>query len=146
MPVSRLLALALSTLLVSAAQADTITSSASSAASHSVGSLSDSVSGSSKSSSGGDAQVAAGPYRVTAVAAVDGDRVRLQLTPAAGQATGFALTLPAPVAAAQTLAPGATLHVTPRDYGLAFAAQAGGAPFFLAVDDRLRRDFDSVKL
>jgi hypothetical protein len=134
-------------LVATAAQADTVTSSASSLASESVGSLSDSVSGSSKASSGDDKKTAAaGTYRVTAVAAADGERLRLQLAPAQGQAEGFALTLPAAVAERQGLQPGATLYVAARAYGLAFAAQAGDAPFFLAVDDRLRRDFDSVKL
>lgn len=145
MSVARSLALCLA-LLAAAAQADTVTSSASSAASQSIGSLSDSVSGSSEASSGGEKKTAAGTYRVTAVAAVDGERLRLQLEPTEGQAAGFALTLPAPVAAQQGLQPGATLHVAGRAYGLAFAAKAGEAPFFLAVEDRLRRDFESVKL
>lgn len=140
----RLLMLPLA-LAIGAAQADSFTSSASSAASQSIGSLSDSVSGSSKSSAG-DAKTAAGAYQVTAVAQVAGDRVQLQLAPAAGQAQGFALTLPATLAEQQGLQAGAALWVAERPYGLAFATKDGGTPFFLAVDDRLRRDFESVKL
>lgn len=145
MNVHRLLLLPV-VLCMGLAQADTITSSASSAASQSIGSLSDSVSGSSKSSSGDGKTAAAGAYQVTAVARVDADRVQLQLAPADGQAQGFALTLPAAVAEQQALQSGAGLWVAERPYGLAFAAKAGAAPFFLAVDDRLRRDFESVKL
>jgi hypothetical protein len=126
------------------AWADSFTSSASSLASESVGSLSDSVSGSSNSSSGDNKKVAAGAYTVVAVAQVDGQRQRLLLEPAAGQTQGFALTLPQ--AAAQGLHPGSPLWVAERAYGLAFARQADAAPFYLAVDARLRRDFESVKL
>lgn len=141
----RLLILPLA-LCLGMAQADSFTSSASSAASQSIGSLSDSVSGSSKSSAGDGKTAAAGAYQVTAVAQVDGDRVRLQLAPAAGQADGFALTLPATLATQQGLQAGAALWVAERPYGLAFAAKDGATPFFLAVDDRLRRDFESLKL
>lgn len=130
----------------SAAWADSFASSASSASSASVGSVSDSIGKSSDSSSGGDKKTAAGTYRVTEMAKLEGERVRLHLAPAEGQAAGFTLTLPLQVATAQALQPGATLHVAERGYGYAFAGRAGEAPFFLAVDDRLRRDFESVKL
>lgn len=141
----RLLILPLA-LAMSLAQADSFTSSASSAASQSIGSLSDSVSGSSKSSGGDGKAAAAGAYQVTAVARLDAGRVQLQLAPAAGQADGFALTLPATVAEQQGLQAGAALWVAERPYGLAFAATQDATPFFLAVDDRLRRDFESLKL
>lgn len=132
-------------LAVGAVQAGSLTSSAASSASKTVGSLSDSITGSSQSS--GDGRVAAaGAYRVTALARLDGERVQLQLAPAAGQAQGFALTLPATVAAQQGLQAGAALWVAERPWGLAFAAQDGAAPFFLAVDDSLRSDFESRKL
>jgi hypothetical protein len=123
----RLLILPLA-LAMSLAQADSFTSSASSAASQSIGSLSDSVSGSSKSSAGDGKTAAAGAYQVTAVARLDAGRVQLQLAPSAGQLAG------------------AALWVAERPYGLAFAAKEGATPFFLAVDDRLRRDFESLKL
>lgn len=129
--------------LIPSAQADSFTSSAASLASESIGSLSDSV-GASSNSSSGDKKVAGGAYKVVAVAQLDPQRQRLALEPAAGQAQGFALTLPN--AAAQDLRPGSTLWVAERAYGLAFARQAGATPFYLAVDERLRRDFDSVKL
>lgn len=138
-------ALLASTLTVQSASADTITSSASSLASKSVGSLSDSVSRSSNSSSGGG-KVEAGAYQVTGVARLGDNRLQLQLSPSSGQAEGFALALPEAVVAEQGLRPGATLWVAERGYGLAFAAAAGQPPFFLAVEDRLRRDFESVKL
>ena len=131
-------------LLTPAVWAGSLTSSATSLASESVGSLSDSVSGSSKASSGDGKKVAAGAYTVVAVARLDDQRQRLELAPAAGQAQGFVLSLPQ--AAAEGLQPGATLWVLDRAYGLAFAHQAGARPFFLAVDDGLRRDFDAVKL
>lgn|GEM_PF-4584079 len=140
------LALLAALALAPAARADSFTSSASSAASQSVGSLSDSVSHSSEASSGDKKTAAAGAYRVTAVAQLDAQRLRLRLEPAAGQADGFALTLPAALAEQQALVAGALLWVAPRAYGLAFAAADGGTPFFLAVDDRLRRELDSVKL
>lgn len=126
------------------AHADTITSSASSMASQSSASLSDSISGSSNSSSGD--KVAAGPYTVTHVAAAPDGRVRLQLAPAAGQPEALVLTLPQPIAVAQALAPGVAVHLLARPYGLAVAPAADAEPYFLAIDDRLRRDLDSVKL
>lgn len=127
------------------AHADTITSSASSLASQSSASLSDSVS-SASSSGGGGKKVAAGPYTVTQVALAEDGRVRVLIAPAAGQADAVVLTLPQPIVTAQALAPGVAVHLLPRAYGLAIAPAADGEPYFLALDDRLRRDFESVKL
>jgi hypothetical protein len=138
------IALALS---FAAAQADTVTSSASSAASNVVESLSTSVSKSSESSTG-DKKTAQGPYRITQVAQVveRPGYVALTLEPAAGQTQGFTLTLAQGLAEQQGLATGQTIAVQHRSYGLAFAKAVEAAPFLLAVDDLLRRDFESVKL
>ncbi len=128
-------------------QADTVTSSASSAASNIVESLSGSVSKSSESSSG-DKKTAQGPYVITQVAqlAERPGYVALTLAPAAGQAEGFTLTLVQGLAEAQGLVAGETVAVQQRNYGLAFAKAMNAAPFMLAVDDLLRRDFQSVKI
>jgi ABC-type amino acid transport substrate-binding protein len=134
-------------LAVLSVQADTVTSSASSAASKSVESLSTSVSQSSESSSG-DKKTAQGAYVITQVAQV-AERpgyVALTLAPAAGQAQGFTLALAQALAAEQGLVTGETVAVQHRTYGLAFAKTMDAAPFLLAVDDLLRRDFESVKI
>jgi hypothetical protein len=134
-------------LLFVSVQAGAATSSASSAASNVVESLSTSVSKSSESSSG-DKKTAQGPYRITQVAQVveRPGYVALTLEPAAGQAQGFTLTLTQGLAEEQGLVAGQTIAVQHRSYGLAFAKAVEAAPFLLAVDDLLRRDFESVKL
>lgn len=127
-----------------AAQADTITSMASSLASQSSASVSDSLS-SASGSAAGDQVAAAGPYTVTAMAPANDGRVRLQLAPGAGQPQALVLTLPQPLVQAQALRPGQALDLLARPYGWA-VARADAAPFFLVIEDRLRRDFESVKL
>ena len=149
-----------------AAQADSFTSSASSAGSASVASLSDSISDSSDSSSGDDdkkskkSKAQAGAYTVTQLARLDDGRVALRLAGVAGLAGAaqhgsgevapaaitLTLRLPAAVAVEQDLQTGQTLHLLARPYGLAVARASDATPFFLAVDDRLRRDHESVKL
>ena len=147
-----------------AAQADSFTSSASSAGSASVASLSDSISDSSDSSSGDDdkkskkSKAQAGAYTVTQLARLDDGRVALRLAGVAGLAgaaqdgrgeaapAAITLRLPAAVAVEQDLQAGQTLHLLARPYGLAVARASDVTPFFLAVDDRLRRDHESVKL
>lgn len=129
------------------AQADSFTSSASSLASKSVGSLSDSLSDSSGSSGGGK-QAAAGPYTVTRMAIAEDGRVHLALAPAGDGPQGGALTLRLPQAVVQEqgLRTGGALHLLARPYGLAVARAAEAAPFFLAVQDGLLRDFESRKI
>lgn len=142
------LVLAALALAISPAFADTITSSVSSAASQSIGSVSDSISGSSDSSSGkGEARVAAGPYRIVALTP-GGERTRLALTPldAQGEAQGFALHLPAELVQRQQLQAGQSLHIQARAYGWAVAREAAATPFFLVLEDSARRELDSVKL
>lgn len=149
----RALLLPLLLALSAAAQAESFASSASSAGSASVASLSDSLSDSSDSSGGKDAkqkaQAAAGRYQVTQVARLDDGRVALRLARAEdGAASGGELTLrlPARLAAEQDLQAGQSLQLLARPYGLAVAREVDAAPFFLAVDERLRRDHESVKL
>ena len=127
------------------AAAESFASSASSAGSASVGSLSDSITGSSDSSSKGG-KVAAGEYRIVAIAALPGDRQRLQLQAVADARQAFTLDLPLATA---TLAVGEHIAVLDRAYGLAFArAVAPGAagaapqPFFVALADTWRGDLD----
>jgi hypothetical protein len=130
-------AIALSLLLVAAPAAwgDTITSSASSLASKSVGASSDSISGSSKSSSGGDQKVAAGPYEVVQLADAQGKPGQQRLTLRATEATAaFNLDLPADTARTAGVGVGQTVLVQDRPYGYAFAlAQAPQQPFYLVV-------------
>ncbi len=124
------------------AAADSLASSASSAGSASIGSLSDSIGGSSDASSKGG-KVAAGEYRIVAIAALPGDRQRLQLQAVADARQAFTLDLPLATA---TLAVGEHIAVLDRAYGLAFArpAAAGTAPqpFFVALADPWRGDLD----
>lgn len=140
------LALAALLLAVAPAFADSLTSSASSAASQSIGSVSDSVSHSSDASSGkGEARIAAGPYRIVAVAPA-GERSRLSLAPVAGDSEGFALQLPTELVQRQGLQAGQSLHLLARGYGWAVAREAEATPFFLLLEERSRRELDAVKL
>lgn len=127
-------------------------SSASSAASDSVsvsvGSLSGSVQQSSQSSTS-DRQVADGDYRITEVAALEGEsaQVRLQLQPVAASAesAGIALTLPlALVQRHAGLVEGATLGARNRPYGVEFSAGAPRQAFFLALSDDWYDELRSV--
>jgi hypothetical protein len=132
-------------LALAAAQADTVTSSASSLASKSVGSVSDSFQTSSESSSG-ETKAAAGPYTVTRVAQLADGRQELQLAPQTAAQAPLTLRLPAALVAEQGLQAGAALHVLTRPYGLAVAHQAEGEPFFVALNEPLRRDLESKKV
>lgn len=124
------------------AAAESFASSASSAGSASVGSLSDSITGSSDASSKGR-KVAAGEYRIVAIAALPGERQRVQLQAVADARQAFTLDLPLATAA---LAVGEHIAVLDRAYGLAFARAAapGSAPqpFFVALDDTWRGELD----
>ena len=136
---SRLLLAGLLALTAAApALADSLASSASSAGSASFGSLSDSVNGSSDASSRGG-KVAAGEYRIVAIAALPGERQRLQLQAVADAQRAFTLDLPV---AAAVLAVGEHIEVQDRAYGLAFARAATREPFFVALADTWRGDLD----
>lgn len=111
-------------------------SSASSAGSASLRGSSDAIGGSSNSSAG-QAQVTAGTYRVASVDVPQNrpDKRRLTLQPAqadAGQRE-FTLTLPRQPFAEGRLAPGDTVAVVRRAYGLEFARADDGQPFFLVL-------------
>ena len=101
------------------------------------GSVSDSLKGSSHSSSPDDKQVK-GDYKVTDVAAVEGQPgfVELHLQPVAANA-GIEVYVKLPRAAAETghVAAGAVVTALQRPYGIEFAANQPRAAFFLALAD-----------
>jgi hypothetical protein len=115
------------------ALAESLASSASSAASESVGSVSTSIGESSDSSTGG--KVAAGEYRVVATAPAGAERQRLRLQAVDDAKRTFELLLPTRAA---VLKVGDALHVLDRPYGLAFAHEPAGAPFFVALAEAWR--------
>ena len=137
--------------------ASSTASSASSAGSASMGSVSDSLRSSSQSSAG-PRQMAAGDYRVIAMADVPEHpgEVRLTLeapTPgtshaqtssaAATESLGSAqweLRLPRVLAEREGLAPGRLLRATPQPYGVSFALSDQPRPFFLVLADDWQRE------
>ena len=127
--------------------ADSLTSSASSAGSASVGSLSDSIHGSSNSSSG-DNKVADGDYRILEVAALPDHpemlrmRMQIQASRATDDAGMFFLDLPQRALGAQALTAGDIVSVHNRPYGLEFARARTREPFFLVLNDEWRGDLD----
>ncbi len=135
------------TLAGTPAMAD-LTSSASSAASKSVGSSSTSIEKSSESSSG-DKKVAQGQYKVIDIAEApqNPDKVRVHLQAAGQGATeDFYLVLPREAAERGQLAAGQLIEAQQRTYGLAFAVvttAANAAPFFLVLNDNIHRELDS---
>ena len=144
----RHLAKSLATLVLLACAAP-LTFAASSAASslsdsltQSSGSVSDSLKGSSHSSSPDDKQVK-GDYKVTDVAAVDGQPgfVELHLQPVAAGG-GIEVYVKVPRAAAETghVAAGVTVTALQRPYGIEFATTQPRAAFFLALADDVVRD------
>jgi hypothetical protein len=139
----------LATLVLLACATPLTTFAASSAASslsdsltQSSGSVSDSLKGSSHSSSPDDKQVK-GDYKVTDVAAVDGQPgfVELHLQPVAANA-GIEVYVKVPRAAAETghVAAGTTVTALQRPYGIEFATTQPRAAFFLALADDVVRD------
>jgi hypothetical protein len=110
------------------------TSSVTSLASESVGSVSDSISASSNSSTG-DKKVAQGLYQVTDIALENhptrGELARLRLR---GDAGDFELLLPRTTQARHELAVGQTVAVSEADWGYRFSLQGQGQPFFLALN------------
>ncbi len=122
-----------------AARADSSSvASISASVSKAVGSVSDSIQGSSNSSAG--RRVAAGPYRVVEIAAAEGrpgvERVQLQ-----GEAESFALLLPIDVRQRAGLQAGDRVAVSTPAYGVAFVREGAAEPFFLALDDAWRHEF-----
>lgn len=146
---SILCAAAMALVSAAAGAASSAASSASEGSSASVGSLSTSVEKSSASSTGGK-KVAAGAYRVVAMAELAGrpGTLRVQLAAADGSGEGaddFVLLLPRAAAERGALAPGRAVAVSERPYGLEFAAlDAGRAEaFFLVLDDAWHRELES---
>ena len=121
-------------------------SSASEGVSTSVGSLSDSVKGSSNSSSG-DAKVAEGQYRITDVAALDGEPGTVQLTLQAVANTGatgeLLLRVPQRTLEQSGLAAGQVIQARHRPYGVEFAKAADGSAFFLALSEGWLRELQN---
>lgn len=141
--------------------ASSTASSASSAGSASVGSVSDSLRSSSQSAAG-PRQMAAGDYRVIAMAEVPGRPQELQLTlqaqvldrpspqtaPHAAPTTAggtpipaqWELRLPKVLAEREGLATGRLLRATPQPYGVAFALSDQPRPFYLVLADEWQRE------
>lgn len=120
-------------------------SSAAGGSSASMGSSASSDSSEASSNSSSRRTTAAGPYRITEVAAL-ADRpgeVRLQLQAVADGADVpvLALVLPAALVARHRLAVGGLVTATPQPYGTAFAD--GGATFHLLVDAGWQRELDA---
>lgn len=113
-------------------------SSTSASASQSLGSVSDSIQGSSNSSTGH--RVAAGEYRIVEIAAL-GDRPGLERLQLEGEGGRFALLLPAAVREREALRSGDRIAVSTPAYGLAFARAGAREPFFLALDEAWRHEF-----
>ncbi|MBB2486735.1 hypothetical protein H5407_16030 [Mitsuaria sp. WAJ17] len=113
-------------------------SSALDSGSRSVGSVSDSIQGSSNSSTG--QRVAAGEYRVVEIAAAD-DRPGLERLQLEGEGGRFTLLLPAAVRESVALRSGDRIAVSTPAYGLAFALAGAGEPFFLALNEGWRHEF-----
>lgn len=131
-----LCALALCTAAPAQASGSSIASSASESVGASIGSVSASLKGSSKSSSQDEA-VAAGDYRVVALAAVagDADRSLLTLHGTDGAQREIVLELPRAAVAQGRLAPGDTVWARQRPYGMEFASAHTREAFFLLLDD-----------
>ena len=137
--------------------ASSTASSASSAGSASVGSVSDSLRSSSQSGAG-PRQMAAGDYRVIAVADAQDRPGELRLTLQAmapetsaaqsvsAAATGsqvnaqWELRLPKVLAEREGLAAGRLLRATPQPYGVSFALSDQPRPFFLVLADEWQRE------
>ncbi|HOB94679.1 MAG TPA: hypothetical protein PKL46_11510 [Aquabacterium sp.] len=135
-------------LTVSAAAVDAGSLAASSAAggsSASMGSSASSDSSEASSNSSSRRTAAAGPYRITAVAALADrpDELRLQLQAVADDAAvpALALVLPAALVARHGLVVGGVVTATPQPYGTALAH--GRATFHLLLDDGWQRELDA---
>lgn len=142
------------TALATPCLAESLTSSASSAGSASLGSVSDSLTGSSNSSAQ-NKPVAQGDYRVIDVAAIAERpgmlRLQMQATMQPGADGRLWLTLPQQALAQQPLRAGDLVHARYRPYGVEFArtdAATAREAFFLVLADDWHRELDprAVKL
>lgn len=122
-----------------AARADSSSvASISASVSKAVGSVSDSIQGSSNSSTG--RRVAAGPYHVVDIADAE-DRPGLERVQLQGEQGQFAVLLPVEVRQRAALQPGDRVAVSTPAYGVAFAREGATEPFFLALDEAWRHEF-----
>ncbi len=126
-----------------AAQAGSL--GASSAAGGSSASAGSSASSEASSQSSGGRQAAAlGPYRITDVAAVDGQsgqvRVQLQALAADAPAPTHVLVLPQAIAAQHRLAAGQTITARAQSYGTEFVHDGSRQAFYLVLTDRFQRE------
>ena len=128
--------------------AESLTSSASSAGSASLGSVSDSLTGSSNSSAQ-NKPVAQGDYRVIDVAAIAERpgmlRLQMQATMQPGADGRLWLTLPRQALAQRPLLAGDLVHARHRPYGVEFArtdAANARVAFFLVLADDWHRELD----
>ena len=121
-------------------------SSAAGGSSASVGSSasSETSSDASSGSSGGKQRAAAGPYRITEVAALADQpgQVRLQLQALAADAPepAHVLVLPQAVAVQHRLAAGQTITARPQAYGTEFVHGDSRQAFFLVLTDGFQRE------
>jgi len=126
--------------------------SASSAGSNSLRASSGAISTSSTSASG-EADVAAGQYRLTAMnttpaAASSMATVRLTLTPLATTEGGFEFDLQVPERALQDheIRPGDTIHVARESFGLEFAHGPAQRSFFLVLAQEWEQNLGTFQL
>lgn len=138
-------ALLLTTLAVPTVAGSLGASSAAGGSSASMGSSASSDSSEASSNSSSRRTTAAGPYRITEVAAL-ADRpgeLRLQLQAVADDAEvpALALVLPAALVARHGLAVGGVVTAMPQPYGTAFAD--GRATFHLVLDAGWQRELDA---
>jgi hypothetical protein len=128
---------------LSAVQAGSL--AASSAAGGSSASVGSSASSEASSQSSSSRQTAAlGPYRITDVAAVDGQpgQVRLQLQALAADAPSptHVLVLPQAIAAQHRLAAGQTITARAQAYGTEFVHDGSRQAFYLVLTDAFQRE------
>jgi hypothetical protein len=139
--------IAISTLTTSAFAASSAASSASESVTTSIGSLSDSVEGSSKSSSKPPRPLAAGDYKVIAVAAIADKpgmlRITLQAVNAPVETPEIALVLPQKAFDTSGLTKGELVTAKDRSYGTEFSNKQTQAAFFLVLNDEAHRELAS---
>lgn len=142
-------ALALALLATPALAGSLGASSAAGGSSASMGSSASSDSSEASSNSSSKRTTAAGPYRITEVAAL-ADRpgeLRLQLQAIADDAEvpTLALVLPAALVARHGLAVGRVVTAAPQPYGTAFV-DGSATTFHLALDEGWQRELDARPL